>query len=106
MLLFLACRRRQLTLSPDAAYSRPRLRARKELSPKTIHIDSQTFRLIWNKEYEKARNKLAKFHRGRRLSSIFEMDLLLMNICCDGHWIVAIVVRPGLVLNGLKGQSG
>jgi DNA-directed RNA polymerase subunit N (RpoN/RPB10) len=52
------------------------------------------------------RKYINKFHKNAKLSSIFDLDLVFMHFCCRRHWIVAIVVKAGLVLKGKIGQSG
>ena len=69
-------------------------------------LNSQQGRLLKSKHYEKIHRIISRYHGEKNNLNVFDLDLVIISLNTDSHWISVFIFNPGTVANGIHEMSG
>ena len=69
-------------------------------------LNSQQGRLLKSKHYEKIHRIISRYHGGENSLNVFDLDLVMISLNTNLHWISVFIFNPGTVANGIHEMSG
>ena len=82
------------------------MKSNNEEKPCTLVILSQNYRLIKSQSYGRVMKAIDVCLNKRKVKFFVDLTLIFIKIQVENHWMLAVVINPKLVLDGIIGLSG
>ena len=82
------------------------MKSNNEEKPCTLVILSQNYRLIKSQSYGRVRKAIDVCLNKRKIKFFVDLTLVFIKIQVENNWMLAVVIKPNLVLDGIIGLSG